>query len=194
VRDDTKLSESEVGSSEERYGEEGTLNVRDDTKFLTDTREAQTYTWVHDPVWCARTPHTNITCTPSGFRLAGLSQDNMEPGAVCSMLHVLNISKILVFGDSHARHIKVALCLVTTGDYMHGSLPPTDSVLRNNCSGRRQFSERTQQCRLGVSGCCKGCDGAVLVIFFSVFVMYECVCMHVPAMQTGSGWLLQGRM
>jgi hypothetical protein len=148
---------------------------QDNTRWLTDTdtRHAQTYTWVHDPAWCARTPHTNATCSPNGFRLAGLSHENLEPNLVCAALHARGITSILVIGDSHARHLKVALCIAATGNYVNGSVHADDEALHVNCSGRRQFSERTSQCRLRVSGCCLACGEAVKVC------MCVCVCVLV---------------
>jgi hypothetical protein len=125
---------------------------------------AHVFTWLHDPVWCASTPHTNATCTYGGHRIDGLTQDRVEPQAVCRTLADAGIRSILVHGDSYARHIKVALCVAITGDYVYANiLDEHDAEIRHKCSGRWQFAERSHACRKSMTGCCNGCGGRVQV-------------------------------
>jgi len=127
------------------------------------TENSSAYEWIFDPTWCALSNATKATCTPKGFRLAGLSESALEPESVCKSLEEMGIRNILVHGDSQARHIKAALCIALTGDYSRGGMPANDTMLQRRCTGQRQFMEQMRLCKSISAGCCSGCGGAVKV-------------------------------
>ena len=68
----------------------------------------------------------------------------MERNLACSEMQSLGLSRVLVLGDSLARHFFQALTIVFSGDYEAGSLrADTPRRAKGKCSGDKQFSKKS---------------------------------------------------
>ena len=81
--------------------------------------------------------------------------------AVCQALHEAGVRRIRIYGDSFARHIYVALSIITSGDFSRGALGD-DEQGKNECCGEGQFN--CQLCRLKISRKKKVCGGNVMLV------------------------------
>ena len=81
--------------------------------------------------------------------------------AVCRVLHEAGVRRIWVYGDSFARHIYVAMSIITSDDFSRGGLDD-DEQGRRECCGAGQFSWKA--CRMRISTNKTVCGGNIMII------------------------------
>ena len=69
--------------------------------------------WFYDPDWCADDRETKWECSPSRFRLPHPAP-SVPP---CTLMHLTGTKRILILGESTARHVVWALLLLLTRRY-----------------------------------------------------------------------------
>ena len=132
--------------------------------------EPTTADWVHDQAWCNASESNQQTCTPRGYRARGegVPDAMRNPDEVCETLFDAGVRRIHVYGDSFARHLYIALCIISSGDYNYGALqsvehgPQSNEWERRACCGNAQFSSRG--CRSKISLQRRVCQGRITLL------------------------------
>ena len=126
--------------------------------------------WVHDQAWCDASESNQQTCTPRGYRARGqgVPETMRDPAEVCETLFRAGVRRIHVYGDSFARHLYVALSIISSGDYTYGGLqwvqhdPQSNEWVGRECCGEAQFSEKV--CRTKISLQQHVCQGRITLV------------------------------